>query len=452
MKSIRIYLLLFLAASLLAATAVIGVLVYVSTRNEINEMYSYHLFQLGQLLSEQQSNLDNCGWPGPAAATAEAPRHRIEESEFVIQVWNPQGALLHTSHPQLQLPLQTRAGFVETLYGTRPWQIFRVDNAHCILQIAQPESARREAIREITHHILGPALMQLPLLGILIWFAVGHGLKPLARLSMAIRTRSAVALEPVEEKSLPKEVKPLVRALNDLFGRLDVALRAQRQFTADAAHELRSPLSALQLQLQLAQRATTDAERARALTQLAAGIQRGNRLVQQLLTLARLEPEAPLKSMQPTALDELTRNVVGEFAPQALAKNIDIGVERCDAATINGDRDGLEILLGNLIDNAIRYTPVGGRIDVSVTRNADCAFIDVADNGTGIPAAERERVFDRFYRVEGSGATTGTGLGLAIVRAITERHGGSILVLDNPANLITRGGTLMRLILPLDAE
>jgi len=445
-KSIRIYLLIFLAASLLVATSVIGALVYVSTRHEINEMYSYHLMQLGQLLSEQQDNLENCGWSGAAVTMAEAPRYRVDESEFVIQVWNPSGALLHTSHPQLHLPLQTQVGFVDTVYGAKPWQVFRIDNSHCILQISQPQSARREAIREITHHILGPALMQLPLLGILIWFAVGHGLKPLARLSAAIRSRSAVALEPVEEKSLPTEVKPLVNALNDLLGRLDVALRAQRQFTADAAHELRSPLSALQLQLELAQRATNDAERARALTQLAAGIQRGNRLVQQLLTLARLEPEAPLKPLRPVALDELTRTVVGEFAPQALAKNIDLGVERCDAAEINGDREGLEILLGNLIDNAIRYTPSGGRIDVSVTRSGDNAVIEVADNGNGIPAAERERVFDRFYRVEGSGAATGTGLGLAIVRAIAERHGGLISVLDNPA---ATSGVLVRLSLPL---
>lgn len=448
MNSIRVYLLVFLTSALVVATVVIGSVVYTGTRHEINEMYSAHLQQLGELLSQQQKDVDNCGWSASANSGAEnsvleTPRQRVDESEFVIQVWSLSGKLLHTSHPHLQLPLQPRQGFIDFQYGARVWQIYRTDNAHCVLQIGQPQSARAEATSEITHHILGPALMQLPLLAILMWLAVGRGLKPLEKLSTAIRRRSPVALEPVEDAALPREILPLVNALNDLLARLDVALRVQRQFTADAAHELRSPLTALQLQLELAQRATTDADRSRALTQLGAGIQRGNRLVQQLLTMARLDPNAPLKPNVAVALDTLARTVVAEFAQQALSRNIDLGVERCDAVSVLGDSDGLEVLLGNLVDNAIRYTAAGGRIDVNLWRDGDTAVLDVADSGRGIPLAERERVFDRFYRGEGA-TVTGTGLGLAIVRTIAERHSGTVLILDNPTGI----GTLLRVRLP----
>lgn len=448
MNSIRVYLLVFLTSALVIATVVIGLVVYTGTRHEIREMYTTHLQQLGELLGQQQKNVDNCGWsvsdlPDTGTSALESPRQRVDESEFVIQVWSLGGNLLHTSHPPLHLPLQSRQGFIDLSYGARAWQIYRTDNAHCILQIGQPQSARAEATSEITHHILGPALMQLPLLLILMWLAVGRGLKPLERLSTAIRRRSPVALDPVEDTALPREVLPLVNALNDLLARLDLALRAQRQFTADAAHELRSPLTALQLQLELAQRATTDVDRSRALAQLGAGIQRGNRLVQQLLTLARLDPNAPLKPHGAVALDALARSVVAEFAPQALVRNIDLGLERCDPVSVLGDSDGLEILLGNLVDNAIRYTPAGGRIDVSLWRDGDTAVLDVADSGSGIPIAERERVFDRFYRGEGT-AVTGTGLGLAIVQTIAERHGGSVLILDNPLG----AGVLFRVCMP----
>ena len=217
-----------------------------------------------------------------------------------------------------------------------------------------------------------------------------------------------------------------MHALNGLLERLDHALIAQRSFIADAAHGLRTPLTAVHLQAQLAERATTDAERSAALSELKGGLERATRLSEQLLALAREEPGVSDRAVVTVDLGATVRSVVADLAPLAAAKRIDLGVSETSGVEVRGDADALATLVSNLVDNAVRYTPAGGRVDVVVANEGDTALLAVRDNGPGIAPEDRERAFDRFYRgaaAHATGAVHGSGLGLAIVKRIAERHG-----------------------------
>jgi two-component system OmpR family sensor kinase len=256
--------------------------------------------------------------------------------------------------------------------------------------------------------------------------------------------RTPSGLEPLPVTDTPEEVVPLVQSLNDLLRRLDEALAAQKAFVADAAHELRTPIAALQLQVQMLERAASDAERHAAIGDLQAGVRRGAHLVNQLLTLARQDPDLTDRSKSPMSLGELARSTVAEHVVAAEERQIDLGMTQADdAAIIQGNADGLRILLRNLVDNALRYTPAGGAVDVAVSVSGPDAILDVADNGPGIPPEDRRRVFDRFYRGSGTGET-GTGLGLSIVKSIADRHGAHVELGSSAA-----GGLSVRVRFPL---
>jgi two-component system OmpR family sensor kinase len=237
-----------------------------------------------------------------------------------------------------------------------------------------------------------------------------------------VGSRDVGALSPVVDADLPQEIRPLTHALNELLGRLGHALDAQRAFIADAAHELRTPLTALKLRIQLAERAGDEAERKAAFKELEQGFERALHTVQQLLTLARQEPGASTQTRQSVDLHELAGSAVADGAAAADAKRIDLGMAGEEKVFVEGDPAAIRILLDNLIDNAIRYTQPGGRVDVSLSADASSASIAVQDNGPGIPGGEMARVFDRFYRIPGTQAE-GSGLGLAIVKRIADAHG-----------------------------
>ncbi|MCL6469990.1 MAG: two-component sensor histidine kinase, partial [Ralstonia sp.] len=222
---------------------------------------------------------------------------------------------------------------------------------------------------------------------------------------------------------LPDEIRPLTNALNDLLARLGTALAHQRAFVADAAHALRTPLAALKLQLQVADRAENEDERRAAHADLHRGVERMIRLVGQLLTLARQEPGAADTQRATVALDAVAADVVAELSPAAVQKRIDLGIAvESQPASVIGNADALRVLLVNLVDNALNYCPRGARVDVSTAHTPDGgAQLVVEDNGPGIPAEERERVLDRFYR-PAQAPTGGSGLGLAIVREIAQAH------------------------------
>jgi signal transduction histidine kinase len=275
---------------------------------------------------------------------------------------------------------------------------------------------------------------------------VGRGLAPLEAMSRAVAKRRPNAMAPLEERALPDELQPLGASLNGLLERLSEALASQRRFTADAAHELRTPLAALKLQLDLARRATQPAELGAALDDLEAGVARTSHVVEQLMTLARVEPEAMAQKRTACDLVALAKEAIVARAALASDKAIDLGLARATTAVVDGDPASLGILLSNLIDNALRYTPRGGRIDVAVDRDERGATLSVADTGPGIPPEARERVFDRFYRGEVN-EESGSGLGLSIVRRIADAHHATI-ALDAP---VEGTGLIVRVRFPAEA-
>lgn len=277
-----------------------------------------------------------------------------------------------------------------------------------------------------------PLLLMTPLAAFAIWWLAAKNLAPLERLAGEVRSRDAGSLDPVPTGDLPDEVAPLAQALNALLDRLKSSLDTQRAFVADAAHELRSPLTALKLQLRLLRHAGDDAARAAAIEGISAGIERAARLIEQLLTLARSEPGAAPLAREPVDLAGLARETLAAMHPFALDRGSELILDAERPVIVDGDRASLSALVRNLVDNALRYSPPKTRIDVAVGDDARSAWLRVDDAGPGIPAAERARVFDRFYRRQ-SGSEDGTGLGLAIVHTVAARHDAELSLDASPA-------------------
>jgi signal transduction histidine kinase len=278
-----------------------------------------------------------------------------------------------------------------------------------------------------------PLLLVLPIMVACVIWIVGRGLRPLRQLTAEVQRRDAGSLAPLAAADLPQEIAPLVAELNRLLTRLAAAFVTQRDFIADAAHELRSPLTALRLQAQLLERASDETARGEAHSRLSAAIERATHLVQQLLTLARSEPQQQVLRREPLDLGAAAADAIKDSHPLAMAKEIDLSLEAEPGVTVRAERDGLHALLRNLVDNALRYTPAGGRVQVHTRGSADRAIVEVRDTGPGIPPEERERVFDRFYRRNAAvdaarpeAQAEGTGLGLAIVKAVADRHGAAV--------------------------
>ncbi len=414
-----------LLASLLAGVVLVGVLggwvVYRNALAEADLFFDYHLRETALILRDEPVEY----LLAPQLPSSDAAY------DFVVQVWSLDGVRVYLSRPHAVLPDITTLGFstVKTREG-RSWRVFGVQALTRVIQVAQPMSVREQRAAELALQTLKPFALLLPVLALVIWFAVGHALEPLRRLTAQVKARRVDALDALPATPLPDEVQPLVLALNDLLGRLRAALERERAFMADAAHELRTPLTALHLQMAMLARASSEAERAAAMSTLSAGVQRAIRLVEQMLALARQEPRADSQPV-PVRLDELAREIVTELVPLADAGGIDLGVETAQPAVVAGDPDALRTLLRNLVDNAVRYTPPAGRVDVAVATTEAGPHVTVADDGPGIPPQERTRVFDRFYRRAGT-SQTGSGLGLAIVKAIADAHRATVTLADGP--------------------
>jgi len=258
-----------------------------------------------------------------------------------------------------------------------------------------------------------------------LWFGIGHGLRPLRRVAASLDRRNAGNMERVDTLGLPGEVRPLVDAINDLLLRLEHAFTAQRHFIADAAHELRTPIMGLGIQAELLERAPDAEARREIALRIQAGTQRLGHLAEQLLTLARVDPESERLAMAPVDVCALARSAVGERAALAAAGGVDLGLVAEAPVVVLGNAEGLRIVLNNLIDNAIRYAGPRARADVVVRRAATGAVLEVCDNGPGIPEAERSRVWERFYRGADL-AASGSGQGLSIVRSVAAQHRASV--------------------------
>lgn len=410
-------------AVIVTAIAVTAAIVYRQARDEANALFDIQLQQIAASLPVRAFG----GLAPPAAGVPQAG------DDIVIRIWNRVGVFVYSSHPDVPLPARAELGLstVATLRGD--WRVFASIIDDNLLEVAQPVRVRAALAAAVAFRTVLPLLILLPMLTLLLWWVVGRGLAPLRRVAAEVATRRPEDLGHLSDNALPDEVAPLVSSLNALLDDLARSRDTQRAFIADAAHALRTPLTALQLQLQVAERENDPIERAAAIAALRGGLVRASRLVEQLLSLARSEREETTEgATAPVDLAALARDVVASHAPLAHEKGIDLGV--VPSATdpvlnVDGDRDALHTLASNLVDNALRYTPRGGRVDVDVARTGRGIALSVIDDGPGIAPDERERVFDRFHRgdvARSTGDTRGSGLGLAIVRRIAERHGARV--------------------------
>ena len=414
MISIRLRLLTFILPALLVSLGFAAALSYTEAKHELDVVFDYHLREVAESL-RQHSIL--------SLAVDQFDEHDREKPDILLQIWDRARGTALGSQPE-ELPLFLQTGFRNVAVGERELRIYSLVTPSRVIQVAQPVEVRRNLGAEIAANSVLPVALALPLVVLIVWVAVGNGLGPLNRLASEVGARTPHSLDPLPSTRLPAEVRPLVDGLNGLLERLARALEGQRAFIADAAHELRSPMTALRLQLELLETAENEAGRVEAIASLKAGLERGIHMVEQLMALARLDPEAPLV-LEVVDLLFIVREAVLTESVIAENKNIDLGLAASTSVAVNGDQASLGTMLHNLIDNAVRYTPSGGRVDVTVRREAKQAVIEVLDSGPGIPEAQRERVFYRFYRGEqASGA--GSGLGLAIAKRVVERLGGSI--------------------------
>jgi two-component system, OmpR family, sensor kinase len=422
-RSIRARLLAWLFAGVVFIGAAGGGVVYRNALAEADAFFDYHLRQTALILRDE---------PVEYSVAAQLPANDAAY-DFVVQVWTLDGVRVYLSRPHSVLPNVTTLGFSTVTTSEGVWRVYGAQAMTKVIQVAQPMRVRKQQAVDLALKTLRPFALLLPVLGFLIWIAVGRALQPLQRLTTLVKARRVDALDPLPNERLPDEVRPLVDALNDLLVRLGVALDRERAFMADAAHELRTPLTALHLQMGTLSRAANEAERDDAMGKLSAGMQRAIRLVEQMLSLARQEPR--VESIRaPVPLADIARDVVAELVPLADAKQIDLGISNSQPAVVMGDPDALRTLTRNLVDNAVRYTPAGGRVDVSVENGGDSGqtLLKVVDNGPGIPPEERSRVLDRFYRRPGT-SPPGSGLGMAIVKAIADTHGATLELDSGPA-------------------
>ncbi|MEW9582143.1 ATP-binding protein [Paraburkholderia sp. DGU8] len=423
MRSIRRQLLIWLLALVLLGVGIAGWLIYRQALAEANELFDYQLEQIAAAL--------------PAEPFSQVLGSRDTGDEgIVLQIWNRNGVLMYYSRPRAPLAPRAELGFSTEHTDRGDWRVYGAIVGDNVVQLAQPLSVRNRLAADVALRTLWPLIVLLPLLGVAVWVIVGRGLRPLRRVTSALDTRHPEALDPLPDRRLPLEVQPLVRALNGLLERLATALDIQKAFVADAAHELRTPLAAVQIQAQLVGRAKDEAGRNEALADLQAGVTRATRLAEQLLALARAEPDGAAVT-DAVDLCSLLHECVAAYAPLALDRGVDLGVEASEAATVTGDADALRVMLNNLIDNATKYTPRGGRVDVSLCVEGEHPVVRIADSGPGIDPAERERVFDRFYRAGASANrartdVAGSGLGLAIVRRIATQHHATVSLDESP--------------------
>lgn len=420
--SLRRRLVLLMLAGVLVVAAIQATIAYHSALAQADAVFDHQMKQLALVfrMSDQIRAADKGS----------------EELDFVVQVWGEDGRRLFQSSERRSVPVRQGRGFSVVKSDRSTWRVFSVRNQGQYIQVAQDLSARAAQARTMALKNALPVLLLVPLLMGLVWWAVTSSLAPVRQVRDQLEAREAANLNPVSELGMPAEVRPLVQAFNSLLVRAGSVFESQRQFVSNAAHELRTPLAALHLQLQNLRDAGPEIDRDAALTSLEQGVARASRLIDQLMALAREESTLSQdEAAGEVDLEQAVRSAIAERALAAERAELDLGVTELEQLTIRGWSEAIEILLGNLLDNAIKYTPAGGTVDVCVLRQDGRAILIVEDSGPGIEPDERERVLERFHRSERPEATNlvpGSGLGLAIVNSIAARHGAELLLAKSP--------------------
>jgi signal transduction histidine kinase len=413
MNSLRLRLLVTLVGLLALAAAAMAAITYHNVLGESEALFDYQLQQMALSLRDQ-GEIDR----------AQADTLADEQLDFVIQIWTVDGRSIYASRPHASLPARALLGLATLNVDGRAWRTFGVATRERVIQVAQPVEIRQRLAAHAAWRSVLPLLLMTPFAALAIWWLAARNLAPLDRLAHEVRSRDARSLAPVPTGDLPDELAPLASALNALLARLRSSLDSQRAFVADAAHELRSPLTALKLQLGLLRRADDPETREAAREAIGEGIARATRLVEQLLALARSEPDAVLP-VERVDVTTVCRKAIEETRALADSRSVTIALVADEASVVSGDAVALGLLVRNLVDNAVRYSPAGSRVEVRVRKDGGRVVLDVDDSGPGIPDSEHERVFDRFYR-RSEATESGSGLGLAIVRSVGNAHRASI--------------------------
>ncbi|MDE2363780.1 MAG: sensor histidine kinase N-terminal domain-containing protein [Hyphomicrobiales bacterium] len=400
---------------LLTAVGLVTIFIaYIYARSEASEFLDGQLRQIAL----------NAG-AGVHAANAPRAADRDPEDAFAITIRDAAGQIVHQSLPPVTIGLQDRSGFSDVEANGRLWRVYTARSEVGAVQVAQQDTVRAEIADGAAMGAAAPIIVVIPLSWLVVGWALNRVLRPLGCLAAEIAARSASSTQAIALGDIPTEVRPLVESMNGLIDRSRAAVEAQKRFVADAAHELRTPLAAMQIEADNLASADAEGQRDRAAA-LVEGVKRASALANRLLQLARLDEPAPA-AFRKIELGELLLDCVGETAPLAHRKGVDLGARVGAAAETRGAETEVRALLTVLIDNAVRYTPAGGKVDVSLDRRENRLLVEVLDTGPGLPAGSEARIFDRFYR-GASRDSEGTGLGLAIARRIAERHGFDLIV------------------------
>lgn len=414
-----------LLALALAAIALVwlgaSAFTYYDAREEFDEVLDAHLAQTASLLVVQASHdLDEL-------ETEHAPLLHKYARRVAFQVWEHGRQLrLHSANAPQQPLADREQGFSDTRIDGKRWRVFSTwdETGGYLIHVAERADVREELARDIVGNLLQPLWFSLPLLALLLWIAVLRGLRPLDRLAREVERREPDNLAALDASNAPREVVPLIERLNRLFVRIDASMQKERRFTADAAHELRTPVAAIRAQAQVARAAAGEEERIHALDNAILGCDRAAHLIDQLLALARVDALG-CGAAEACRLGDIAAETIAMLAPATLEKGVRLELRAGDAAEIPGNPELLRVLLRNLLDNSVRHTPPGTLVRVDIAREPGAIRLSVSDDGPGIPEQERDRVLERFYRPLGTQAS-GSGLGLSIVRRIAEVHGATL--------------------------
>lgn len=430
MKSLRKHLLLWLVPVFLAA-AVISV---VCSYYMFGSMVSWFMDNQMQVLAESHT-VETIGPPTLRPVT----EHYVEKGATIVQIWDGQGGLLTSSYPALTAPLQAKDGFKEVEIGSRRWRIYSLHTLGRTVQTIQYAEFRTHVINKQALQAGLPIALLIPVSAVILWLAIRVALRRLETVARAAAAQDENTISELPTEDVPCEISPLVMAVNRLLTRLRDAFASQRRFVQDAAHELRTPITAMTLQLENLKACSMDAETTAQVAQFEAGLKRTKRLIEQLLRLARQEAPQKADAASSIELADFLRDLISDLMPCADHRDIDLGLSVDINATVRANPHELRSLLHNLLDNALRYTPDHGVVDVRLFTDGGKVVVEVVDSGPGIPPDLLPRVFDRFFRIEGSD-TEGSGLGLAIAKHAAERNRID-LTLDNR---IERSGLVAR--------
>jgi signal transduction histidine kinase len=345
----------------------------------------------------------------------------LNDGALMIQIWDARGGLLASSYPNLAVPVQSKDGFQDLRLGSRHWRVYSMHTPERTVQSVQCLEFRAHVINKQALQAGLPIALLIPISAWILWFAACRALGRLATVARAAAAQDENSIGELPTQDIPSEISPLVTAVNNLLTRLRDAFASQRRFVQDAAHELRTPITAMTLQLENLKACPMDAETAAQVGQFEAGLKRTKRLIEQLLRLARQEAPQSTDVASKIDLAEFLQGLISDLMPCADHRDIDMGLSVEVNASVRANPHELRSLLHNLLDNALRYTPEHGVVDVRLHADDGKVGVEIVDSGPGIAPDLLPRVFDRFFRIEGSD-TEGSGLGLAIAKHAAERN------------------------------